>query len=182
MNYYSTRDQKKAYPVSAAQAIKQGLAILLVGQELLPLGLQIGHGGVQQGQTALVQTVVGEVVPLKGLGVDLVHGGAGVGYGAHLVGVEFLPPVQRGGDVHRHEDLTEELSVVAPRHRQTVAEVDIHGAEDKLTVLIVVAVRFCPAVHGVAGAADGAVEIHNRVAFNFQHDLSPKCVFFSSAW
>ena len=26
MNYYSTRDQKKAYPVSAAQAIKQGLA------------------------------------------------------------------------------------------------------------------------------------------------------------
>ena len=155
-----------------------GLAVLLVSQELLPLGLQVGHGGVQKSQTALVQAVVGEIIPLKGLGVDLVHGGGGVGHGAHLVGVKFLPPVQRGGDVHRHEDLTEELSVVAPRYRQAVAEVDIHGAEDEFPVFIVVAVGFCPAVHGVAGASDGAVQVHDCVAFNFQHDLSPIRVFF----
>ena len=160
-----------------------GLAILLVGQELLPLGLQVGDGGIQEGQTALVQTVVGEVVPLKGLGVDLVHGGAGVGHRAHLVGVEFLPPVQGRGDVHRDEDLTEELSVVTARHGQAVAEVDVHGAEDEFSVLIVVAVGLCPAVHGDAGTSDGTVQVHDRVAFNFQHNRSPIYVFcFSSAW
>ena len=160
-----------------------GLAILLVGQELLPLGLQVGHGGVHEGQTSLVQAVMGEIVPLKGLGVNLVHGGAGVGHGSHLVGVEFLPPVEGGGDVHRHEDLTEEFSVVTARYGQAVAEVNVHGAEDKLAVFIVVAVGLCPAVHGVAGASDGTVQVHDRVSFNFQHDRSPICVFcFSSAW
>ena len=100
-----------------------GLTILLVGQKLLPLGLQVGHSGVQQGQTALVQSVVGEIVPFEGLGVNLVHGGAGIGHGTHLVGVELFPPVQGGGDVRRHEHLTEEFSMVAARYGQTAAEV-----------------------------------------------------------
>ena len=89
-----------------------GLAILLVSDELLPLGLQIGHGGIQESQTALVQSVVGEVVAIKGLGVDLVHGGGGVGGGAYLVGVKFLPPVKRSCNIHAYKYLTDEFSVV----------------------------------------------------------------------
>ena len=50
--------------------------------------------------------------------MELVHGGGGVGHGAHLIGVELLPPVQGGGDVQGHEDLPEEFPVVAARSAQ----------------------------------------------------------------
>ena len=55
--------------------------------------LQIGHIALELGQRGGGEVVGGKVAQLQGTGVELVHGGGGVGHSADLIGVELLPPI-----------------------------------------------------------------------------------------
>ena len=59
----------------------------------------------------LVQMLTGEVLEGELLCLYLVHGGTAISCRADLVCIELLPPVERSGNIHRYENLTEELTV-----------------------------------------------------------------------
>ena len=96
-----------------------------VRHKALPHRLQIGNIPSELRHGGGGEVVGGEIARLQGTGVELVHGGGGVGHGADFIGVELLPPVQRGGDVHGYEDLPDELSVVAARGAQPRGQIQI---------------------------------------------------------
>ena len=149
--------------------IVPALAILFVLKELLSFALEIINDSIEHIETALVKTVVGEVVARELFCVDLVHGRGRIGNRSYLVGVKLLPPIEGRGNIDRNEHLTQEFAVVAACNRQAVPKIEVGGTDDKLTVLIVGAIGFCPTVHRVAGATDGVVDIHHRCAFHFEH-------------
>lgn len=59
----------------------------------------------------LVQMLTGEVLEGELLCLYLVHGGTAISCRADLVCIELLPPIERSGNIHRYENLTEELTV-----------------------------------------------------------------------
>ncbi len=76
--------------------------------------------------------LVGKVLRRELLSMDLVHGRAGVGDRTHFIGVELLPPVERGREVHIHRDHPTELAVDRAGLGQTQHQVKVIGPDDKL--------------------------------------------------
>ena len=116
--------------------------------------------------------VGGEVGQLDRPGVELVHGGGGVGHRTHFIGVKLLPPVQRGGDVHGHHDLADEFPVVAARGAQAQGKGQVVIPQHVLALAVVGAVRAGPAVHGIAGAPHGVFQVHHADTFHLQHTIN----------
>ena len=110
-----------------------------------------------------------EVCQLKGLGVDLVHGGGGVGHGAYFIGVKLLPPVQGGSDIHGHQDLADEFPVIAPRPAQPSGQGQVVLPQHILPRFIVTAVAAGPAVQGVSCPPDRIFQIHNADVVHLEH-------------
>jgi hypothetical protein len=71
--------------------------------------------------------------------------------------------------------------VIATRNREAVTKIEVGGADDKLTVRIVGAVGFRPAVHRISRASDGIIYIHYGCAFYFEHCTVPPTWFSVSS-
>ena len=97
------------------------------------------------------------------------HGGGGIGNGAHLVGVILFPPVHGGGYIHGDKDHTNEFAVVGAGLAQALGQAQIVGTKDKVAVFVIVGVVTTPGVHGIAGTAHGIVKIGDGSAFQFDH-------------
>ena len=118
-------------------------------------------------------TVTAEVRFFKRLRLNFVHRARGVRHGAHLIRVEFLPPVDRRGEVDRNEDLSDEFAVIRTRLAQTFCKAQVVFAENERAVRLGVAVHAAPAVHGVACASDGVFKVHDACTFDLNHVVQP---------
>ena len=114
-----------------------------------------------------------EIVTRKGARVDLMHRACGVCDGCYLVGVEFLPPIQRCRDVHRYEDLTQKFAVITACGGEAACKREIVFPQREAAVGIKDTIRLCPAVHRIPRAADGVFKIHHRNSFNLDHRKLP---------
>ena len=99
--------------------------------------------------------------------------GGEFGYGAHLIRVEFLPPVDRRGEVDRNEDLSDKFAVIRARLAQTFCKAQVVFAENERAVRLGVAVHTAPAVHGVACASDSVFKVHDACTFDLNHVVQP---------
>ena len=84
---------------------------------------------------ACAQMFVAEVLQRELLGMDLVHGGAGVGDRTNLIGVELFPPVERGSDIDVHRDHPAELAIHRAGPGQAKHQVEIIGADVRTTLM-----------------------------------------------
>ena len=143
------------------------------------------------------QMLVAEVLQRELFGVDLVHGGAGVGDRTNLIGVELLPPIERGSDVHIHRDHPAELAVHGAGLGQAQHKVEVVGADNKIIFKVRLgsmarllriravftmrrtmretgpAVALGPAVHRIPHSADSGFQAHNLGILNQNHAFSP---------
>ena len=143
------------------------------------------------------QMFMAEVLQRELLSMNLVHGGAGVGDRTHLIGVELLPPVERGGDVDVHRNHPAELAIHRagpgqPQHQVKVVWADqsiigavrrkrVRGAVVTVVVLAItnaalhieLAVGLIPTVHRVPHSADSGLQAHDLGFLNQDHCASP---------
>ena len=153
--------------------------------ERLVLRLQIAQAQVLEHGDRLLQafarlgqhTLTAEILRRKGLRVDLVHRARRVRRRADLIRVELLPPVQRGGQIDRDENLPDEFPVVAAGRAQPLREAEVVFAEDERAVRLGVAVHAVPAVHRVARAAHRIFKIHDMGPFDLNHKAFPSRLF-----
>ena len=141
--------------------------------------------------------LTGEVLHSELLGVDLVHGGAGVGDRTHFIGIELLPPVERGSDINVHRDHPAELAIHRAGPGQAQHQVEVVGADNKIIFKVRLgsmarllriravltmrrtmretgpAVALGPAVHRIPHSADSGFQAHNLGILNQDHAFSP---------
>ena len=143
----------------------------------------------------LLQMLVAEVLQCKLLRCNFVHRGAGVSNRTNFVGVELLPPVQRGGDVKIDRNHPHEFAMVSACVAEGSHEVEVVRAEnifctnlDIVSVAISVyticamswtmrgantTITLRPRVLRVPHTTNGVFPANNLGVFNFQHFLPP---------
>ena len=131
--------------------------------------------------------LVAEIVQLKFLIRNLVHGGAAICNSAHLVGITFFPPIQRRSDVHRYVNHAHKLCVVRTSRDQLLHEIKVIYTNYKLRILSAafailifrwasvtptqtpLAVALIPAVHRVAHSPDSCIPAEYLCVCNLNH-------------
>ena len=159
--------------------VPEGLILRLVifeAERLEPVD-DLLHNGFAR----VVHTVDAHIIQRKRFAVDLVHRAAGVGDGADLVCIVFLPPVKRRVDIDGNEDHTHELALVAAALAEADGERKVVFAQDLAAVFVIIAVAFRPAVERVSRPAYRVLKVHHRGAHQFNHGLSPLSFVISIA-
>lgn len=110
------------------------------------------------------------------------HRGAGIGHGPHFVGIELLPPVQRGSDIEIHSDHPHELTMIRTSVAEGHHELLIVGANAEILLAFSATffflirtfwatIAFRPRVLRVPHASNGVLPAKNFDIFNFQYLL-----------
>ena len=126
---------------------------------------QLVHNGMHKFLRCRCHVVTAEIFRRKRFACDFMHGAAGVCHGCNFICIIFFPPVERGCNVYRYEDLTDIFAVVAAGHAKLFCQIQIIWPQDITALLIVEAVRAIPAVQRVSGAAKRIFHIHYAGSF-----------------
>ena len=110
----------------------------------------------------------GKIIKFELLLVNLVHGGTAISGRADLVCIELLPPVERSGNIHRYENLTEELTVRCAATNEPGHKVNVIFPETHL-VTVKYGVRAFPAIERISHTTNSVFDSPSLNLFKFNH-------------
>nr|DAV74530.1 MAG TPA: hypothetical protein [Caudoviricetes sp.] len=141
----------KLPPVFLVVGLKELLAVI-IQDVYCPKKKIIGHVVIVAGQ--LFNVFMAEIIHVKLLRMDFVHGGAAICNRSDFVGVKLFPPIERRGNVQRDGYHPQELSVILTGSGERLHKLEIIFADaEMIFVRIAVFGRFVIVHHHSAIAA-----------------------------
>lgn len=144
------------------------LLLVLAPYVLAAAGVNVVNGQPQALQGVGRQMLTTEVSQCQISRMKAMHRARRIGDRAHLIGVKFLPPVQRGGDVRRDRYHSQEFAVLCAALDQLLAQCAVRRADNNAAVGLEYAVASVPTVEGVAHTSQGGFPAVNLRALHIQ--------------